>query len=291
MQVGFIGLGIMGSRMAARLQEGGHTLAVHNRTRAKAEPVLSAGARWADSPAEAAAGAACVVTMLSAPDAVRAAALGERGFLPAMAAGTVWVDCSTVNPSFAREMAAAAAERGVRFLDAPVSGSKGPAAEGTLAFLVGGAEGDLATVRPLLERMGSSISHCGPAGQGAAMKMVTNLLLGLGMLAFSEALVLGQSLGLEKDTLLESLLGGRMTPGFLQGRKGKFASEQFDTDFPLQWMHKDLHLVAESAFETGVTLPATSAAEEVYGLAKRAGLGGLDAAAVYRLLWQAREEP
>ena len=284
MKVGFIGLGIMGSRMAAHLVKAGHEVTVHNRTRAKAEGLLAAGAHWGVSPAETAASRDVVITMLSAPDAVRAAAEGKRGLLGALPKGRLWVDCSTVNPSFSREMAAAAAAGGLGFLDAPVSGSKGPAEKGELAFLVGGAAADLETARPLLEAMGNSVSHVGDAGMGSAMKMVTNLLLGMGMLAFSEALVFGQSMGLSKDVLLESLLGGRMTPGFLMGRKGKYASEQFDTDFPLQWMHKDLQLVAETAYETGAALPVANAGKEVFALAKRAGLGDLDASAVYLAL-------
>lgn len=286
MKVGFIGLGIMGSRMAANLVQAGHQVTVHNRTRAKAEAVLAAGATWADSPAQAVAGAEVAITMLSAPDAVRAAAEGAAGLLGALPAGAVWVDCSTVNPSFSRQMGAAAKAKGLRFLDAPVSGSKGPAEKGELAFLVGGAEADVAAVQPLFEAMGNKVSHTGDVGMGSAMKMVTNLLLGMGMLAFSEALVFGQSMGIPKETLLESLLGGRMTPGFLMGRKAKFASEQFDTDFPLQWMHKDLELVAETAYETGVALPAANAAKEVFALARRAGLGDLDASAVYLALKQ-----
>lgn len=288
MKVGFVGLGIMGSRMAANLLQAGHTLTVHNRTRDKAEALLGAGATWADTPAAAARGAECVITMLSEPPVVRAAAEGPDGLLDAMQAGALWVDSSTVNPSFVREMGAAAAQRGLGYLDAPVSGSRGPAEKGELAFYVGGEEAHLATARPLLEVMGGSISHMGPVGSGAAMKMVVNLLLGHGMLAFAEALVLGQSMGIGKEALLESLLGGRMVPGFLAGRKGKYASGQFDVDFPLKWLHKDLQLVSDTAYETGAVLPATHAAKEVYGLARRNGLGDLDAAAVYLAL--AREE-
>ena len=123
MKIGFIGLGIMGSRMAANLQKGGHSLVVHNRTRKKAEPLLAQGAEWADSPADAAFGVDILFTMLAHPEAVQEAALGENAFLPQLAPGRIWVDCSTVNPSFSRSMADAAEARGIRFLGAPVSGS------------------------------------------------------------------------------------------------------------------------------------------------------------------------
>jgi len=135
MKTGFIGLGTMGSRMAANLQKQGHSLVVHNRTRAKAEPLLAGGAKWADSPAALAAQVDIVFTMLAYPDAVEEAALGKDGFLPHLEAGRMWVDCSTVNPSFSKKMAVEAKARGIRFLGAPVTGSKGPAAEAKLIFL------------------------------------------------------------------------------------------------------------------------------------------------------------
>ena len=127
MKIGFIGLGIMGSRMAANLQKGGHALVVNNRTRDKAEPLLAAGASWADSPAALAAQVEVVFTMLAHPEAVRQAALGADGFLPRLGPGRWWVNCSTVDPAFSREMAELARARGIRFLDAPVTGSRGPA--------------------------------------------------------------------------------------------------------------------------------------------------------------------
>jgi 3-hydroxyisobutyrate dehydrogenase/glyoxylate/succinic semialdehyde reductase len=161
MKIGFIGLGIMGSRMAANLRSAGHTVAVHNRTREKAEHLLSLGATWAASPADVALEAETVFTMLAPPEAVRQAALGEDGFLRALAPGRLWVDCSTVDPSFSREMAEKARESGIRFLDAPVTGSKVYAAEAKLTFWVGGATADLEAIKPLLECMGSRVVHCG----------------------------------------------------------------------------------------------------------------------------------
>jgi 3-hydroxyisobutyrate dehydrogenase-like beta-hydroxyacid dehydrogenase len=194
MKIGFIGLGIMGSRMAANLQKHGHALVVHNRTREKAEPLLAQGAVWADSPAAVAAEAEIVFTMLAPTEAVANAALGEGGILSQLAPGRLWVDCSTVNPSFSREMAEEARARGIRFLDAPVTGSKGTAAQASLVFWVGGAATDLEVCRPLLECMGNRIVHCGGTGLGASLKIVINQLLGTGMAAFAEALVLGESL-------------------------------------------------------------------------------------------------
>jgi 3-hydroxyisobutyrate dehydrogenase/glyoxylate/succinic semialdehyde reductase len=148
MKIGFIGLGIMGSRMAANLQKRGHSLVVHNRTREKAESLLANGAIWADSPAALAPQVEMVFTMLAHPEAVQEAALGEDGFLSKFAAGRLWIDCSTVNPSFSKQMAAEARTRGVRFLDAPVTGSKEFAALAKLVFWVGGELTDLESCRP-----------------------------------------------------------------------------------------------------------------------------------------------
>ena len=206
--LGFIGLGIMGNRMAGNLQKCGHSLVVYNRTREKAEPLLANGASWASSPAALATRAAIIFTMLAHPDAVEESALGKNGFLSHLAPGRMWIDCSTVNPSFSRKMAAEAQTRGIRFLDAPVTGSKNQAAQAKLVFWVGGEKDDLEAGRPLLECMGNRIVHCGRQGLGASLKMVMNQLLGTVMAAFAEGMVLGESLGLPRQGLFEALLNG-----------------------------------------------------------------------------------
>src|SRR5437588_4561864 len=171
MKIGFIGLGIMGSRMATNLQKHGHSLVVFNRTPEKAEPLVAEGAQWADSPAALSLHVEVIFTMLAHPDAVEAAALGENGFLRYPQPGQIWIDCSTVNPSFSRKMAAAANTRRVVFLGAPVTGSKGQAELGKLTFWVGGERSDLESCWPLLECMGNKIVHCGGPGTGASLKM------------------------------------------------------------------------------------------------------------------------
>src|SRR2546427_5642293 len=178
MKIGFIGLGIMGSRMAANLQKHGHVLLLFNRTRAKAEPLLGPRGTMADSPAQVATEVDVLLTMLAHPDAVEHAAQGRDGFLEHLRPGALWVDCSSVHPSFSKKMAAAAAARQIRFVDAPVTGSAEVATEGKLVFWVGGEDADLETIRPLLLCMGSRIVHVGGHGMGTSMKMVINLLLG-----------------------------------------------------------------------------------------------------------------
>jgi 3-hydroxyisobutyrate dehydrogenase-like beta-hydroxyacid dehydrogenase len=282
--VGFIGLGIMGSRMAANLQKHGYALTVHNRTRAKAEPLLLGGAAWAETPAAVAEGAGVLITMLAHPEAVRDMALGEHGFLEHLKPGAFWIDCSTVNPSFSREMAAQAQAQGVRFLDAPAAGTKGPAAAGELTFFVGGDAADLEACRPLLAAMGRRIVHAGGTGMGSTIKMVNNLLLAEAMAAFAEGLALGESLGVPRGVLLDTLVGGPVTAPFLAGKKAKIATGDYEPEFPLRWMVKDLHLASVTAYEQGLALPVGHAAKELYALAARQGLPDLDFAAICEYL-------
>src|SRR6266853_3124920 len=285
MKIGFIGLGIMGSRMAANLQKRGHSLVVFNRTREKAEPLMAKGATWADSPAALALQVEVIFTMLAHPDAVEEAALGEDGFLRYPQPGQMWIDCSTVNPSFSRKMAAEAKARGVGFLGTPVTGSKSQAELAKLTFWVGGETSDLETCRPLLECMGNRIVHCGGLGTGASLKMVMNQLLGTAMAAFAEGLVLGESLGLAREVLFDALLGGPAAAPFLALKRERIESGNYEPpDFPLRWLQKDLHLATLSAFESGAAMPLTNAAKELYRLAIRDGRGSEDFSAIYDYL-------
>src|SRR2546423_5571367 len=205
MKIGFIGLGIMGSRMAANLQGQGYQLVVFNRTRAKADPLLGPCGTFADSPAKLAEQVAIVFTMLAEPLAVEQAALGADGFLNHLRPNALWVDCSSVNPSFSRKMATEAATRQIRFIDAPVTGSAPVAAEAKLTFWVGAKTVDLERIRSLLLCMGNKIVHAGGQGMGTSMKMVINLLLGNAMAAFAEAMAMGEVLGLSHKVLFDSV--------------------------------------------------------------------------------------
>jgi 3-hydroxyisobutyrate dehydrogenase-like beta-hydroxyacid dehydrogenase len=285
MNVGFIGLGIMGSRMAANLQKCGHSLVLYNRTREKAAPLLSRGALWADSPAALAKQVEVVFTMLAHPDAVEEAALGKDGFLSHLPRGRMWIDCSTVNPSFSRKMAAEAQASGIRLLGVPVTGSKGQAAEGKLVFWAGGEAADLEACRPLLQSMGNRIVYCGGQGMGASLKMVMNQLLGTMMAAFAEGLVLGESLGLSRQVLFEALLTGPAAAPFFAVKRERIEKDDYGAaDFPLRWLQKDLHLAAVSAYETGASMPLTNVAKEIYRLATRAGDGDKDFSAIYNYM-------
>jgi 3-hydroxyisobutyrate dehydrogenase/glyoxylate/succinic semialdehyde reductase len=284
MSIGFIGLGIMGSRMAANLQKHGHALVVFNRTRAKAQPLLDKGASFAESPAQLAEQVDVLFTMLAHPDAVAQAALRETGFLNHLKPGSVWVDCSSVNPSFSKKMAVAAAARRVRFVDAPVAGSAPVAADAKLTFWVGADAIDFEAIRPLLLGMGNKIVHAGGHGMGTSMKMVINLLLGVGMASFAEAMALGQGLGLSQAMLFDSLLGLPVVPPFLALKRKKIETENYDAEFPLRWMQKDMHLVSMSAYEAGIPMPLTNLSKEIYRFAMRGGYDTEDFSAIYEFM-------
>src|SRR5438874_5001552 len=281
MKIGFIGLGIMGSRMAANLQKNGYSLAVFNRTRAKAEPLLGPCGTFSDSPAKLAEQVDVLFTMLANPDAVEQAALGTNGFLDHLRSNALWVDCSSVNPSFSKKMAAEAARREVHFVDAPATGSALPAAEAKLIFWVGADSADLEAIRPLLLCMGNKIVHIGGHGTGTSMKMVVNLLLGTGMAAFAEAMALGEDLGISRELLFDSLLGTPAVAPFLAAKRDKIDNRNYEAEFPLRWMQKDMHLATVSAYETGVAMPLTNIAKEMYRLAMREGHAAEDFSAIY----------
>lgn len=284
MKIGFIGLGIMGSRMAANLQKHGYSLVVFNRTRARAEPLLGPCGAFSDSPAKLAEQVDVLFTMLAHPDAVEKAALGRNGFLDHLKPNALWADCSSVNPSFSKKMAAAAAARQIRFVDAPVTGSAPVAADAKLVFWVGADVADLEEIRPLLLCMGDKIVHTGGHGAGTSMKMVINLLLGTAMAAFAEAMALGEGLGLSRKMLFDSLLGTPAVSPFVATKRQKIESGNYETEFPLRWMQKDMHLASVSAYETGVAMPLTNAAKELYRFAMREGYAGQDFSAIYGYL-------
>lgn len=288
MTIGFIGLGIMGSRMAHNLLKNRVPLIVHNRTPKAADPFTAAGAKWAERPCDAA-NVEILFTMLADPEAVEIMALGEGGFLGPMQPGSLWVDCSTVHPRFSRRMAAAAAERGVHFVDAPVTGTKPQAQEGQLVFFAGGSVEDMEVCRPYMDMMGRLVIHVGEQGMGTSMKVVINSLLALSMAAFSESVALGQALGLSEATLHQILVGGAVTAPFVAAKKAIIDEGAYDPpQFPLRLMYKDLLMVAEAARDTGIPMPLSEATKAIYAQAVDEGLGDDDFSAVYRFYNESR---
>lgn len=284
MRIGFIGLGIMGSRMAANLINAGYTVNLFNKTRSKAEKLEGDHVHIMPSPAQTAADSDVTITMLSTPAVVQEVALGEEGLVNGMSKGKVWIDCSTVNPSFSVQMAELAEQLDFNFLDAPVAGSLVPAEKGELVFLIGGKKTIVKYVSPLFKVMGKKTIHAGDAGQGSALKLVNNLVMGLSMYAFTEGLVLAESLGIKKEEVFDLMEGSPIAAQMAMLKKDKICNENFSPEFPLQWLQKDLHLAAQSAYEAGIALPGTNATKEIFALAKQAGLAEKDFTAIYQFL-------
>jgi len=283
-KIGFIGLGIMGSRMATNLQKEGHNLYLYNRTKSKADFLVSKGGSWKTSPAEAAKEASILITMLSTPEVVAATASGAEGFLNALKPGSIWLNCSTINPSAAVKMEQLASQKGIRYIDAPVAGTKAPAEKGELLFLVGGEEEVVSEVQPLLDIMGKKTIHLGVTGNGSKMKMLINLLLAQSMLAFGEAMALGKGMGLSESLLFNVLCNTPVIAPFIGLLRPKLEQNDQDANFPLKWIQKDIHLATTTAYEIGVPMPSLNTAKEVYAQAKQYGLGDNDFSAIYTYL-------
>jgi len=284
MKIGFIGLGIMGSAMASNLLKSDHQLYIYNRTKDKADTLIEKGAIWKDTPAELAKDIDVLFTMLEDPNAVENLAIGTDGFVNEMKEGSIWIDSSTVNPSFTKKMAGIALKNNIRFLDAPVSGSKVPAEKGELLFLVGGKASDMEEINPLFDLMGQKAVHMGDHGKGSAMKIMINQLLGQSMLAFSESVSLGMAMGLDKKMAMDVLLNTPVTAPILNVFRYRLDEENYEPNFPLKHLQKDLHLFTETAFELNQAVPLTNAAKEVYAQAKQKGQGDLDFSSIFKFI-------
>ncbi|HKJ43043.1 MAG TPA: NAD(P)-dependent oxidoreductase [Sunxiuqinia sp.] len=289
MKVTFIGLGIMGQRMATNLLKNKVDLTVFNRSPEPVEQLAKMGATAAKSYVEAVRGADIVFTMLSAPDAVKQVMFGDNGCLKNMKKDALWADCSTVNPSFSIESNKEAEKHGIRFMDTPVAGSKIPAEKAELVFVVGGNEQDIKEIESLLSHMGKKILHAGEAGKGTSLKMLINAQLAESMLIFSENLVLGEKMGFSKDFLLEILPNLPVTAPFLKAKAGLIKTADFETHFPLEWMHKDLTLVNQTASEVGESLPIGELTQFIYEKAKNSGFARKDFSAIYQF-WATKRD-
>lgn len=282
MKVGFIGLGNMGRHMSRHILDGGHELTVHDIRREAAEPLLSAGATWAESPRTAAEGAEVVFTSLPGPNDIESVALGEGGISEGARRGTVYVDLSTNSPTLIRRIHAEFGQRGVSVLDAPVSGGATGAEGATLAVLVGGDNSTFERVRPLLELIGDKISYIGPSGAGSIAKLVHNLVSITTRIVLAEALTLGVKAGVDAEALRKAVEDGSFGQGNLLKRtipdivfKGDWENVGFALDLSL----KDIRLALELADEFDVPLQmGTLAASEVEA-AVAEGLGAYDSSA------------
>lgn len=283
-KVTFIGLGIMGSRMAKNLQKNNVNLTIYNRTSSAMDPLIEAGANGARSLEDAVEQSDIVFTMVSDPVAIEQIAFGENGFLSSMKEQALWVDCTTVNPSFSQKEADEAEKYNLRFMDAPVAGSKGPAENGELTFLIGGDPSDVKKTRPLVEHMGTKVVHVGETGKGTAMKMLVNSLLAVAMASFSETVLLGEKMGLSKDFLLDTLPDLPVSAPFLKAKAEMIKNGDQETQFPLELMHKDLHLASLSAYEQDHPLFLNNITKELFGQAKSDERGREDFSSIFDFL-------
>ena len=285
MKVAFIGLGIMGSRMAANLLKNSIELSVYNRSPEPVEKLVKQGAKTNTSIQEVVKDANIVYTMLSTPEVVKSVMVeGNDAVLDYLKEDSIWVDCSTVNPSFSKSMEIIAKQKQIRFVDAPVAGTKPHAENGELVFFVGGNEKDIQVITPHLNMMGKKAMHIGEVSEGASFKMLVNIMLAQSMIIFSEAVVLGEKMGLDKSFLLNTLPNLVVSAPFTKFKASMISKNNYDVQFPLEWMYKDLHLASQTAYENEHPLFLANLAKELYAKGIEQGLGRLDFSAIHKLL-------
>ena len=262
MKVAFIGMGTMGVPMALNILNAGHEVTVHNRNRQREGPLAEAGARTAASPREAAAAAEIVITCVSDTPDVEAVLLGDDGVIHGARAGTIVVDMSTISPIVTREIAGALAPKDIRMLDAPVSGGSEGAQKGTLSIMVGGDAADLETVRPVLETMGTTITHIGAVGAGQMTKAINQVVVAGTYWSVAEGLAIGLKAGLDMKKVVQAVGGGAAGSWAMVNRSGNMIANRYPLGFKLQLHRKDLVIALQLARELGVTLPVTALVEQ-----------------------------
>jgi len=279
-RIAFIGLGIMGSPMACNLVRAGHDVVGYTRTRAKSEPLAAAGGTATDTLAEAVTDAPVIITMLPDSPDVQAVILGEEGVLAHAKPGALIIDMSTIRPDVARTVAEQATTRGFRVLDAPVSGGEPAAIEGTLSIMIGGEATDFEAAQPILEPVGSTIVHVGPAGAGQTVKAANQLIVAGTIELVSEALVLLDAYGLDTELAVSVLAGGLAGSTVLQRKSASMRARNFAPGFRIDLHHKDLGIVLETAREAGVAIPLGAATAVLMGALRAQGDGALDHSAL-----------
>jgi 2-hydroxy-3-oxopropionate reductase len=285
-KIGFIGLGLMGRPMAMNLLKAGHSVTIWNRTAARADELVAAGAVLAKTPRAVAEKSDVLISIVSDPQALESVLWGQEGkqdgALGGLKKGSVYIDSSTVSPTLVKKISAACDERGVRFLDAPVTGGDWGAREGNLVFMIGGEAETLKEVEPILGVMGKKWFHLGPNGAGQTIKLAMNAILALEVGAVAEAIGLVTRAGLAGEQLLEVLQASMGRSGLLDLKTPLMLKGDFKPSFPLRLMHKDLGLALDLANQLGVALPTTAAVREVYNFVKGEAKEDVDYSAVMR---------
>lgn len=284
--IGFIGLGVMGSKIAGRLiSAGGYNLGLYNRTSKKAEELVKQGGWLADSPKQLAEKSDVIIVCLTDGNAVKELMEGKDGAFAGATPGTIFIDCSTISVLVTKELAEKAESLGFHWLDAPVLGGPKMAEDGEMPFVVGGSKEILEEIKEILEVVGKKIAWMGGTGLGQAAKLVHNLTCGISLVAFSEALILGEKFGLSKKQTLEVLMNGVVDSTLLKMKEEKFEKSEFEpTNAPLVNIVKDLTLATDAANSLELDLPTLQAAKEMYDKAKEHGLGQQDTSSVIKAL-------
>ena len=272
-RVGFIGLGIMGRGMSRNLLKAGFPLTVWNRTAGRADELVAEGASAAASPAEVAARSDIVIICVSDTPDVEQVVLGERGVIEGVAAGALVVDMSTISPQATQAIAAKLGERGVRMLDAPVSGGSEGAARGTLSIMVGGDAADVERATPAFQAMGKTITHVGGSGAGQTVKLVNQILVVGNALAMSEALEFARAGGLDLQKTLAAVSGGAAGSWMLSNRGPQILADDWRPGFTIDLQQKDVRLCLREGDALGVPLLATSLVFNLYRVLQADGLG------------------
>lgn len=272
MHIAWIGTGVMGRAMAGHLRDAGHTLTIFNRTRDKAQPLLARGAAWAETPADAAAGADFVFSMVGYPSDVRKVALGIQGILKSLRPGAVYVDCTTSSPSLAAEIAEAARARKAFALDAPVSGGDVGAKSATLSIMVGGEAEAFDRALPLLKLLGRTVVLQGGPGSGQHTKMVNQILIAAGMVAVCEGLVYARASGLDPYRVLESVGGGAAASWSLANYYPRMLEGDLKPGFYVEHFLKDMKIALDEADRMKLCLPGLALARQLYTMV--AAMGG-----------------
>ncbi|MEV4012227.1 2-hydroxy-3-oxopropionate reductase [Nonomuraea angiospora] len=282
--IAFIGLGIMGSPMAIHLVKAGHTVIGYNRSPEKAEALAEAGGRVAGSIADAVPGAEVVALMVPDSPDVQDVLTGDDGVFAHAAPGTLVIDFSSIRPDVTRELAAAAARRGLRYLDAPVSGGEAGARNAALSIMVGGEADDFEAARPIFDAVGRTVVHVGPSGAGQTVKAANQLVVAANIEALAEAVVFLRAYGVDLEAALEVLGGGLAGSAVLAQKRANMLNHSFEPGFRIALHHKDMGIVTSAAREAGVVLPLGALVAQLVAAADAAGDGALDHSALLRVV-------
>jgi 2-hydroxy-3-oxopropionate reductase len=284
--VAVIGLGIMGGPMAANLVKAGYQVVGYNRSAGKVEELVEAGGRGSESVAEAVADADVVITMVPDSPDVEEVAVGEDGLIANAKAGATWVDCSTIRPDVAVDLAGRAVEAGLKAVDAPVSGGQQGAVEGTLSIMVGGEAAHVEAVRPVLETVGETVVHVGPIGSGQTVKAANQLIVAGTIELVAEALVFLEAYDVDTTAAVKVLAGGLAGNRILDRKATSMVAREFEPGFRVDLHHKDLGIVTAAAREAGVAIPLGAHTAQLMGSLRQLGHGDLDHSALLLLVEQ-----